>query len=441
MLPNLTFIQTPATLVPRLFLVVLAIGLVASPGVTSESDELPGVTAENPMDILRSEVAAGESKQAIPQLKDMIADIESKRDVYSRELVEPLTLLGDAYLNTNQYGDALNSFQRASEVCRIADGTYSPTLLQITYRQALVFARVGAWQEATASHEYAYQLIIDEFEDFEHPNRMQGLLHLLDWYESTRNFSGALILLRQLKDHLVKKFPAAHPLLMDVRRNFVIALREVAYPTPSSRFAPRYRARVPGWNPDNVRRRSSSYDLGLKELKLLSEIVTDNPDSTSADKANSFLELADWHVLFSRPHKAIGLYRRAWDLLESEPELLKQEFEAPKIIHMGVNSNWISAQQATATQDGIGIGFVQLSLTINNRGKVVGRKTVSTHPNDLMEYRVRVIAERAKYRPAFKDRQPIQTSDVPFVYNYVLLDGSTISDDSQEPSSNPVQKR
>lgn len=240
----------------------------------------------------------------------------------------------------------------------------------------------------------------------------------MEWYESTRKFRAALVLYDDLRSHVMKHYPPAHPFALAVRRNYVHAVRETTFPMPTTKIAPRFRPQVPGWEPEPFRRRLSNYELGKNELKSIGHIVLTNPTSTDEERASALLDLADWHVLFNRPHKGIQLYREAWELLESTPELLERAFAEPHLIHMNVTRSWVSPERLAREQ--IRAGVVRLALHINNRGTVVGRKTVATAPDNRMEYRVRVIAERAKYRPAFKDGESVRARGVPFVYNYAL---------------------
>lgn len=391
---------------------------LASQSNPSPSPEVDSSITQPDLVTLRDRINAGEATEAISILEANIDDVLKESSPYDAKLIDMYLLLGDANYHLDQYANALSAYSLASDVSRIANGLYSPSHIGIAYREANMLARMGAWQSANNRHEYAYSIVLREYDDKTDPRRIQGQIRLVEWYESTRKFRAALVLYDDLRSHVMKHYPPAHPFALAVRRNYVHAVRETTFPMPTTKIAPRFRPQVPGWEPEPFRRRLSNYELGKNELKSIGHIVLTNPTSTDEERASALLDLADWHVLFNRPHKGIQLYREAWELLESTPELLEQAFAEPHLIHMNVTRSWVSPERLEREQ--IRAGVVRLALHINNRGTVVGRKTVATAPDNRMEYRVRVIAERAKYRPAFKDGESVRARGVPFVYNYAL---------------------
>lgn len=370
------------------------------------------------LSVLKSRIDMGEAEVVIPVLESMISNIEEHSGLYDEDLVEPWVLLGDANYVLGQHMEALGAYRSASGVSRIVDGPLAPDQRRIAYREGNLLAQLGAWQEANARFEHAYKIVLKQYDDELDPKRIQGLIQLLDWYESTRKFGAALILYDKLREYVTEQYPPANPFALEVRRKYVNALREVRYPTPGTRLAPRFQVRVPGWEPKRFRKGPSVYARGIAELQDISHIVLSNPVASNVERASTLLDLADWHVLFNRAYKGIEYYEAAWELLETTPELLQQAFDKPNIIHMSVTRSWVSPERGVSEKRKVGI--VELSLHINNRGKVVGRKTISTFPDTRMEYRVRVIAEHAKYRPSFKNGKPVRTRNVPFIYRYAL---------------------
>ena len=116
---------------------------------------------------------------------------------------------------------------------------------------------------------------------------------------------------------------------------------------PETKLAPRFRVQVPGWDPRAFRKRTSIYELGKNELEGIGQIVLSNPVATDVECASALLDLADWHVLFNRPHQGIQIYREAWDLLEHTPDLLAHAFDEPNLIHMNVTRSYVSPDRAS----------------------------------------------------------------------------------------------
>lgn len=400
---------------PKRFLSVFVVCLAVCCYAAEPTDNTP---AQSDLDVLKSRIDSGEADVVIPVLEGMIQDIEDNSGHYHASLVDPWVLLGDANFVLGQHYDALGAYRNASDVSRIVEGPLAPEQMRIAYREANSLVRLGAWQDANARHEHAYKIVLKQYEDELDPRRIQGLIQLLDWYESTRKFGAALVLYDQLRDYVTEQYPPANPFALEVRRRYVNALREIRHPTPGTRLAPRFQVRVPGWEPKRFGKRPSVYARGTAELQDISHIVLSNPVASNVERASTLLELADWHVLFNRAYKGIEYYEEAWELLEATPGLRHQAFDKPNIIHMSITRSWVSPERSVKEKRKV--GTIELSLHINNRGKVVGRKTISTFPDTRMEYRVRVIAEHAKYRPAFKNVKPVRTRNVPFVYHYAL---------------------
>lgn len=406
--------STPILILRRFLVLLLALGAIQCSCAEPQED----ISNEQELRALKTRVDKGEADAVIPVLESMIRDIKDRSGLYDEELVEPWVLLGDANYALGQHSEALGAYRSASGVARIVNGPLSPDQKRLAYREGNTLAKLGAWQDANTRYEHAYKIVLKQYEDELDPRRVQGLIQLLDWYESTRKFGAALVLYDELREYVTEQYPPANPFALEVRRRYVNALREVRHPTPATRLAPRIRVQVPGWEPDRFRKRTSVYALGTTELQDISHIVLSNPVSTDVERASTLLELADWHVLFNRAYKGIEYYEEAWELLEPTPHLLLQAFDQPNIIHMSVTRSWVSPEWNVDAKRRV--GTVELALHINNRGKVVGRKTIATSPDNRMEYRVRVIAEHAKYRPSFKNGQPVRTRNVPFVYHYAL---------------------
>lgn len=114
---------------------------------------------------LRDRINAGEATEAISILEANIDDVLKESSPYDAKLIDMYLLLGDANYHLDQYANALSAYSLASDVSRIANGLYSTSHIGIAYREANMLARMGAWQSANNRHEYAYSIVLREYED------------------------------------------------------------------------------------------------------------------------------------------------------------------------------------------------------------------------------------------------------------------------------------
>ena len=418
----------PVALVSRVLTVsliwlCLAIGANGAESRTLEiasklHDLIENAPTPEQIEELKLRAYTGEAGEVIPIVREIVTNLDEYFGEFDGLLIQPLILLGDAHFLEGNYLEALQTYNRAFHISRMVDGLFSTDQLSVAYREANLLARMGMLDEANRVHEYAYGIMLKQHPDKDDPKRIQGMIRLLDWYEATRKVRAAKILYDDLRGYVIDNYPPAHPFALEVRRRYTSIVREVIFPSPLTKAAPRFFTRVPGYEPDPLAPRFDPYAEGRNELEQLNQITFSDPTSTELEKATSLLALGDWHVMFNRAYYGIEIYRQVWDLLESRPERQREALANPNLIHMNVTRSWLDPEHLDARQRKTGV--VELALHINDRGKVIGRKTISTDPDDRMEYRVRVIARSAKYRPAFEDREPVNRRNVPLIYHYAL---------------------
>ena len=148
----------------------------------------------------------------------------------------------------------------------------------------------------------------------------------------------------------------------------------------------------------------------------------ENPDSTDVDIAEGMLELADWYLLFEMYDRAFALYERVWQLLEDDPARRDATFGAPTALYLPFPPN---PKLPDDTRREPQTGVVELALAVTERGKVEELDTVRSEPAGLMDFRLRKLVRRARYRPAFVDAEPVAAADVPVEYLFVYVPEET----------------
>lgn len=151
-------------------LLATCIVLVHSQSLASQSNPSPSPEVDSSITqpdlvTLRDRINAGEATEAISILEANIDDVLKESSPYDAKLIDMYLLLGDANYHLDQYANALSAYSLASDVSRIANGLYSTSHIGIAYREANMLARMGAWQSANNRHEYAYSIVLREYED------------------------------------------------------------------------------------------------------------------------------------------------------------------------------------------------------------------------------------------------------------------------------------
>ena len=172
---------------------------------------------------------------------------------------------------------------------------------------------------------------------------------------------------------------------------------------------------VPGYEPPPPGKSPpSSYALGQRALVDVVAFVETYAPSDEETIAIANLNLADWHQLFGRESKATRMYREIWQELDSLPALRESIFGQPKLLY-------IRLPEFKDSADTTEFGVVELLLTVSYRGTVTGRiSQVVDPPNSDIEFRTRVAAREARFRPAMHDGKPITTRDFLLTHRYPL---------------------
>ncbi len=388
-----------------------AILVLGSHAVDADVGQAEAVSATELASSLREQLESREFLDAASRAENWIARNEAVAGRYDISLAQPLVLLGDARMRLEDPDGALEAYDRARQIVRLTDGIQGARQLDILYREVTAFSALGKWPEANGRQELAYD--ISRRAHGPDDRRHQGNTYrLIQWYRHHHKTIPAHMLFEQLIETVRKQGET---------EVLVRLLREHAGLWHQSTFSRRKagRGRFAAW-PPGIRRLPPWKDfLPFREGRdALGEIITLREGaavSSSEDLATAMLNYGDWHLLFGDYATAVRHYRRVWRLLDENPDRRASIFEEPKPLFLPLPQD--PGKRRTrhgASQDGV----VQLALTVNHRGKAVGRKTLYVKPRTIMEHRVRIAAKRARYRPAFRDGNPVKIKGHPLEYTY-----------------------
>lgn len=404
--------------------VFVALALACAGGVGAGQSTADPATA--PLDDVRTSIAAREFAQAETRAQTLIAAVEAASGRYHPGLSEPLTLLGDARMRLGDHAGALEAYDRAKHIVRIGDGVQGLAQLPLLYREAAALVALGDRGAANDRHEFAYSLKARIYSE-DDPRLVPGLYRLIDWYRHNYKYRAAQVLYETVIATTKANYPPD-----DVR--IVEALRGYASTYRDRRFGVRapgrggFRAWPPGYAPDPPWYQKSTFMRGKKTLREVLDLTERAAGATAEEIAAAVVDLGDWHLLYYQYGLAMSHYRRAWRLLEGHPEQRRRTFEEPTPLYLRLPMDPVRRADGGRESRGGGAmdGVVQLALTITHRGDVVGRRTLRAEPRNLMEFRVRRAAKLARYRPAFRDGDPVPRRGFKLEFNYKYYAGMAL---------------
>lgn len=381
--------------------------VVATEGATTEDT--------NSLDVLRQRVELGEFQFAIDELSAQINEIREVHGNFAVRLSEPYIVLGDAQVGIGEVEDAVESFVSALNVTRMNKGLNSTDQLPSLYRIAGTLATLGDYQNANVAQERAYAIMLNQL-GAKNPQLLPSMLTLIDWYESNRRFSAAKILYIEAIQIAHRALPPDDIRQVELSRAFAAGMRNTVFPPMdgASRYRP-FDVEVPGYEPPGPGKAPpSSYSLGARALVSVVNFVEEHAPSDRETIATAKLNLADWHQLFGRESKATRMYREIWKELESLPAFRDAIFSEPKLLY-------IRLPEFNTSSDTSAFGVVELLLTVSYRGAVTGRiSQIVDPPNTDIEFRTRVAAREARFRPAIKSGKPVTTYDYSLTHRYPI---------------------
>jgi len=389
-------------------LATLCVASLAASICRADIDEGPLDSEAQVVERVEAQLSSGEFTEAALQAQDWILRREHETGRYDIALAQPLTLLGDARMELDDPRGALEAYDRAKHITRLADGIQGIKQIELLHREATAFSALKEFRTANFRHEQAYDLSRRTY-GMGDPRHLAAARRLIAWYGHHHKYVAAHLLSERLIEntaHLADDDPVLVDLLReqaDLMRQKVFGRRKVgrgtfyAWPPGIRRLAP--------W------REFSPFDEGEEALGRVVEIHESSDRSSDGDLADAMLDLADWHLLFGDYPTAVRNYRRVWDLLDSDQERRSAVFADPTPLYLPLP---YAGKRDPSGHDGI----VRLALTVTHRGRVVGRKTLLAEPGGIMEFRVRKAARRARYRPAFQEGHPVRVKGFPLEYTY-----------------------
>ena len=359
----------------------------------------------DPLDRVKALLAAGEYEDVIDQATLLVDAIEDRRSRWDSALFEPLLLLGDGYRGNSEYVEALDTYDRARQVSRMAQGLHSLGHVEVVYREADTYYELGQIGRANDRHEYAYSIFLRQYEDFS-IDLLPAIFRLADWYVVTRNIFPA----RGLFDYATKitEKHLDHTSLDNIR-----ALKGLASTYRFERFMPprdgtthQTTSAITPWaenHPYIYQVKINDFAPGEEALKTVVEIEMEREGATQESLAQAKLDLADWFLLFEKYQLAGVVYKDIWEMYKDDQEatFLTDEFAEPVALYYPLAKS-PDPQPAGYVREPEE-GSIELSFSVTDRGKVKNIEVESVEPDDRFVDRFVESMEQARYRPVLRD--------------------------------------
>ena len=379
---------------------------VTDAGVPLEAalDEAPG-----PLDSVAFSIGQAEYEGTEEFLERYIRAIESAHHRYHPDLVEPLSLLGDAQSGQQRFDRALESYNRALHVRRVNDGLFAPGQVAIVYRQADSLQAMGNAEEAGNREMYAYSVLLKAHGPMSEAI-LPGTYRLAEWYRENFNTFAA----RAMYEHALRIYEVNEK---QSSVSALPALNGLVFTYRQERFPPRYvsdnqsvsarTAPMPMSARGTVYAEQATvnnFPAAERALQHIVRIRRDDPQSSPMEVFEAILDLADWHLMWEHFKKAHTLYEFVFEQLEELDSVDAGEYFAePRLLHMPLPAAPKpprGATRKTAAERVSAAGFIEASFRVSANGSTQDIEIVAADPEGVMDFRTRRSLRSSRYRPA-----------------------------------------
>lgn len=406
---------------------------------------------------IAAQIQRAEAAQANTTLLTIIDRIESEQGRYAADLVQPLTLLGDAQNALGNYSAALDTYDRALHLSRTNHGLFAPSQTTIVYRQAHTELKRGNLFEARQREEYAYDVLT------RHHGEMSLLLlpalaRLGDFYQRGFNFLGSRALFKRalaiLESNGTRDTDAAVPFLQGIAKSYLTEGFPPYRYTPSqldSRSQSGMREQdlfreVGSINNFPAGERALQQVVAIKQ-RAFDDAVGVNAAADTGTAVNTaelaklreslhlaFLDLADWHQMFGHSREARTLYKHIYALANEDVQQPSMVFAQPQLLYLPRPKDPKRPSDSLRQAED---GFVEVQFDVLPNGRIRDLETLSSIPEGLMDFQVRRNLRDAIFRPALSANGPVLSESYIYRHNFEYYPDPAAADMAATSNSKP----
>ena len=325
-----------------------------------------------------------------------------------RDLIRPLTGLGETLLATHRPAEAAAVFKRALDLSRNIDGLFNAAQIDIIDPLLECYVALGRTQDADKEFQYGFRVA-----ETAYGKNDLRMLEALDryalWHESNNRYATARGLhARALQ--IVEQYATRQPLLgVTALRGLARTYLMEALMGTETEAKPEPMTRDPFGMFGSEQSRLNPE--GERALKYAIELLGNGQPIDHRTRAETCVQLGDWYLVTGSASRAAAEYKRAWAELAPFGEDALAPLRKPRVIAYREPS--IASKHGEAEIDHE-IVDVKLALKIGKEGKVVAATAIEPVGADAATRPVITAVRRAKFSPGLANGEPVDVDGVPF---------------------------
>ena len=393
---------------------------------------------DDDLDFIAAQIQRAEAAQANTTLSTIIDRIEAEQGRYAADLVQPLTLVGDAQNALGNYSAAMDSYDRALHLNRANQGLFAPSQTAIVYRQAHTELKRGNLFEARQREEYAYDVLSRHHGEMS-LQLLPALARLGDFYQRGFNFLGSRALFKRalaiLESNGTRDSDAAVPFLQGIAKSYLTE------GFPPYRYTP---SQLDARSQSGMREQDLFREVGsinnfpageraLQRVVAIKQRAFDDAAGINEEADNdaemnpaelsklrkslnlAFLDLADWHQMFGHSREAKTLYKHLYAHAHEGLQQPTIAFEQPKLLYLPRPKDPKRPSDSLRQPED---GLVEVQFDVLPNGRIRDLQTLSSIPKGLMDFQVRRNLRDAIFRPALSADGPVLTKSYIYRHNF-----------------------
>ena len=419
-------------LLPFLLLAVAPYAAADQPAAAQDPAGSASATAQQ---------SGADQQDSIARYKAEVAELQAAGGPHARQLIEVQHSLGMLLQQAGNHRQALASLEGALQAVRVNEGLYS--MSQVTILEAIIDSNValGARDELRQNYEYLIWLYQRNYGEGE-----AGLVPVIkrvgQWYFDLYNFSPPnttvepLIAADDLYTKALKILPEDGPSRdrVDILYKVAVINHHVAEDVQDPMLSHReIRAAMiphgrgsPYLNETAVRQyyADQSFYKGKRSLQRIVKTYQATLPAGVMDYARALVFMGDWLTVQRRALEGARKYRQAWAALAeygAAPAQMEELFGEPQPIEQ------LPVPGEEEVKAGADSYYADALLDVPETGWPTNIRIQAIHPPEettLVRRAKRGIAA-TRYRPRYRDGQPVATTDVPlrFVFKHKVQPG------------------
>ena len=331
------------------------------------------------------------ARQNFQNAVDIISDNE---DNLSEMLINPLTGLGGAELESGRPDLARRTYRQAVHISHVNEGPHNLRQIQILEALAETNLRLGELNDAKNTQDMIYALNLRYYSD-NALGMVPSLMRRAQWQRRT----GHILDERATYRRVIR--------IIESQRG----KDDMSLITPLVRLGQSYYFVDTS---DSTPYPAGSLATGELYFKRAVRITEESPEPDWRTLASTKLALGDYYIYRGEQGRARKAYREVWNMLSGDEERLEMRRDHLESA-IALNAEPIPQYTGGATQNDrllsdpqLREGRIVIAYDINSRGRIENLKIVEANPADFSDIRSYLIREMRSrvHRPRYVDAQP-----------------------------------